>query len=71
MPMGMASLLTAPLVADGTAEDSVSLNFALYNFKSLHHYKAKVCHVFPRNKQTLPALLMEVLIILSLLGMVS
>lgn len=25
LPMGMASLLTAPLVADSTAEDSVSL----------------------------------------------
>lgn len=35
MPMGMSSLLTAPLVADNVVEDSVSFNLALYNLKSL------------------------------------
>lgn len=32
MPMGMASLLTAPLVSDSAGEDSVSLNFVAEMF---------------------------------------
>lgn len=41
MPTGMASLLTAPLVADGAVEDSVSLNLAFFNFKYLSCYAKK------------------------------
>lgn len=31
LPEGMVSLLTAPLVADGSLDDSVSWNLALWN----------------------------------------
>lgn len=72
MPMGMSSLLTAPLVADIVVEDSVSFNLALYNLKSLGFPPFKSLSHYPKKqKKPLPALLIEVLIILALLGVES